>query len=42
MAMLFLAGVKLRYYIGLMLMVMVALAFMAVSSPYRVARLTAF
>lgn len=42
MAMLFLAGVKLRYYIGLMLMVMVALAFMAVSSPYRLARLTAF
>ncbi|MBN9226802.1 MULTISPECIES: putative lipid II flippase FtsW [Legionella] len=42
MAMLFLAGVKLRYYIGLMLVVMAALAFLAVSSPYRVARLTAF
>ncbi|MCW8408468.1 putative lipid II flippase FtsW [Legionella sp. PATHC035] len=42
MAMLFLAGVKLRYYIGLMCVVMVALAFLAVSSPYRVARLTAF
>ncbi|KTC91005.1 putative lipid II flippase FtsW [Fluoribacter dumoffii] len=42
MAMLFLAGVKLRYYIGLMFGVMAALAFLAVSSPYRVARLTAF
>lgn len=42
MAMLFLAGVKLRYYIGLMLVVMSALACLAVSSPYRVARLTAF
>ncbi|MFT4058983.1 MAG: putative lipid II flippase FtsW [Legionella sp.] len=42
MAMLFLAGVKLRYYIGLMLVVIGALAFLAVSSPYRLARLTAF
>lgn len=42
MALLFLAGVKLRYYIGLMLLVISALAFLAVSSPYRVARLTAF
>ncbi|WP_058533141.1 putative lipid II flippase FtsW [Legionella saoudiensis] len=42
MAMLFLAGVKLRYYIGLLLIVMGALAFLAVSSPYRLARLTAF
>jgi cell division protein FtsW len=42
MAMLFLAGVKLRYYIGLMILVSVALACLAVSSPYRVARLTAF
>ena len=42
MAMLFLAGVKLRYYIGLLLVVMGALAFLAVSSPYRLARLTAF
>ena len=42
MAMLFLAGVKLRYYIGLMLAVICALAVLAVSSPYRVARLTAF
>ncbi|HRD68848.1 MAG: putative lipid II flippase FtsW [Legionella sp.] len=42
MAMLFLAGVKLRYYIGLLLVVIVALALLAISSPYRVARLTAF
>lgn len=42
MAMLFLAGVKLRYYTGLMLVVIVALALLAISSPYRVARLTAF
>ena len=42
MAMLFLAGVKLRYYINLMLLVMTALACLAISSPYRVARLTAF
>lgn len=42
MAMLFLAGVKLRYYIGLLLVVMGALAFLAISSPYRLARLTAF
>lgn len=42
MAMLFLAGVKLRYYIGLMISVMTALACLAFSSPYRVARLTAF
>jgi cell division protein FtsW len=42
MALLFLAGVKLRYYIGLMILVIGALALLAVSSPYRVARLTAF
>ncbi|MDI1353024.1 MAG: putative lipid II flippase FtsW [bacterium] len=42
MAMLFLAGVKLRYYIGLMIGVISALACLAISSPYRVARLTAF
>lgn len=42
MAMLFLAGVKLRYYLGLMVIVISALAFLAVSSPYRLARLTAF
>lgn len=42
MAMLFLTGVKLRYYLGLMLMVGLSLAFLAISSPYRMARLTAF
>lgn len=42
MAMLFLAGVKLRYYIGLMIGVITALIILAISSPYRVARLTAF
>ncbi len=42
MAMLFLTGVKLRYYIGLMVLVGVSLAFLAISSPYRMARLTAF
>lgn len=42
MAMLFLAGVKLRYYIGLMLVVVSALAGLAISAPYRLARLTAF
>lgn len=42
MVMLFLAGVKLRYYLGLMLVVGCSLAMLALSSPYRVARLTAF
>lgn len=42
MAMLFLAGVRMRYYVGLLLIVMMAMAALAVSSPYRVARLTAF
>ncbi|MDP3704802.1 MAG: putative lipid II flippase FtsW [Legionellaceae bacterium] len=42
MAMLFLIGVKLRYYLGLMIMVAASLAFLAISSPYRMARLTAF
>lgn len=42
MAMLFLAGVRLRYYIGLVILVGCCLAMLAVSSPYRVARLTAF
>ncbi|STX52681.1 cell division protein FtsW [Legionella busanensis] len=42
MAMLFLAGVKLRYYLGLLIVVICCLAMLAVSSPYRVARLTAF
>lgn len=42
MAMLFLAGVKLRYYMGLMAVVGFSLVMLALSSPYRVARLTAF
>lgn len=42
MAMLFLAGVKLRYYLGLMLVVCCSLVMLALASPYRVARLTAF
>lgn len=42
MAMLFLAGIKLRYYAGLLLLVALALTLLAFSSPYRVARLTAF
>lgn len=42
MSMLFLTGVKVRYYLGLMLVVIFSLVFLAVSSPYRMARLTAF
>lgn len=42
LAMLFLAGVKLRYYIALLIGVGCALTALAVSSPYRLARLTAF
>lgn len=42
MAMLFLTGVKLRYYVGLAVLVVIALAVLAVSSPYRLTRLTAF
>jgi cell division protein FtsW len=42
LAMLFLAGVKLRYYVGLTGFIAAALAVLAVSSPYRMARLTAF
>ncbi|WP_131764232.1 putative lipid II flippase FtsW [Legionella drozanskii] len=42
MAMLFLAGVKLRYYIGLVIVVIGCLVVLALSSPYRVARFTAF
>lgn len=42
MVLLFLTGVRLRYYIGLLVVVGVALVVLAVSSPYRMARLTAF
>jgi cell division protein FtsW len=42
MAMLFLTDVKLRYFIGLFLLVAGCLVVLAVSSSYRLARLTAF
>ena len=42
MVMLFLTGVKLRYYAGLLLGVISALVVLAVTSPYRMMRLTAF
>lgn len=42
MSMLFIAGVKFRYYFIFLIIVALALAVVAVSSPYRVARLTAF
>lgn len=42
MAMLFLTGVKLRYYGGLIVLVAFAMAALAISSPYRLLRLTAF
>ena len=42
MMLLFLSGVKWRYYIVLIAIVAVAMAVIAVASPYRVARLTAF
>jgi cell division protein FtsW len=42
MIMLFLTGVKLRYYVSLLILVISSLIILAVSSPYRLARLTAF
>ncbi len=42
MAMLFLTDVKLRYYLGLVVGVASCLVVLAISSPYRLARLTAF
>jgi cell division protein FtsW len=42
MMMLFLSGLKWRYYIMMVLVVGCAMAFLAIASPYRVARLTAF
>lgn len=42
MAMLFLTDVKLRYYIGLVVGVGACMVVLAISSPYRMARLTAF
>lgn len=42
MAMLFLAGVKIRYYIILVFLMLSSFVVLAISSPYRMARLTAF
>jgi cell division protein FtsW len=42
MVLLFLMGVKLRYYLGILVLVASGLAFLAISSPYRMARLTGF
>lgn len=42
MAMLFLTGVSLKYYLVLALLVAINLVILAVSSPYRMTRLTAF
>lgn len=42
MAMLFLTGVSLKYYLVLALLVAINLVVLAVSSPYRMTRLTAF
>ena len=42
MIMLFVSGVKWQYYLILIICVVVAMAMLAVASPYRVARLTAF
>lgn len=42
MAMLFLTGVKLGYYVGLGIFTLFSFIILAISSPYRLARLTAF
>ncbi|OGT56910.1 MAG: cell division protein FtsW [Gammaproteobacteria bacterium RIFCSPHIGHO2_12_FULL_43_28] len=42
LGMMFLAGMRLRHFIGLFSVVLVALALIAISAPYRLARLTAF
>ncbi|KTD22720.1 putative lipid II flippase FtsW [Legionella londiniensis] len=42
MAMLFLAGVKLRYYVGLLILISGSFIVLVISSPYRLTRLTAF
>ena len=42
MIMLFVSGVKWQYYLILIILVVAAMAMLAVASPYRVARLTAF
>lgn len=42
MAMLFLTGVRLRYYLSLVVILSLAVIGLTISSPYRMARLTAF
>jgi cell division protein FtsW len=42
MGMMFLAGVKLRQYIALLILVVGAMALLAISAPYRMQRLTTF
>lgn len=42
LSMLFLTGVKLRYYLGLGFIIVLFLAILAISSPYRLLRLTTF
>lgn len=42
LGMMFLAGVRLRHYLVLLAVVLLALGILAVSSPYRVARMTTF
>lgn len=42
LAMLFLMGVQIKYYLGLVIFTGVNLAALAITSPYRMARLTAF
>lgn len=42
MAMMFLAGMRVRHFMALLLLVASALAVIAVSAPYRIARLTSF
>jgi len=42
MGMMFLGGVKLRQFLSLLLIVILAMAFLAISAPYRMQRLTTF
>lgn len=42
MAMMFLAGMRLRYFLLLLLLVAVAMSLIAIASPYRMKRLTSF
>jgi cell division protein FtsW len=42
LGMMFLAGMRLRYFLGLLAVVLGALSFLAISAPYRLLRLTSF